>query len=834
MTGLLAPLALALRMLRRDWRSGELFVLAVALVVAAGSVTTVGFFADRVREALAQQANRLLGADLVVVADRGVPEALAREAAARGLATARSHRFPSMVGAGGEAVLAEVKAVTANYPLRGELRLASAPEAPEGVARGGPPPGSVWVDRKLAARLGVGVGDALEVGALRLTIGAIVTDEPDQSVGFVSLGPRVLMNLDELPATRLIQPGSRVTYRLLLAGEPKSVEAFRGWAGSRLGSGEKLEGVRDARPEVKGALEKADQFLGLAALAAVVLAAAAIALAARRFAARHLDGCAVMRCLGARQSQIVRIHLWHLSVLGLAGSAAGCALGYLAQGMLARWLAGLVGAELPPPTPVPVVHGLLAGAALLLGFALPPILNLRNVPTLRVLRREMGPPRGGSLAGYAAGAGLLAALVLWRASDLTLGAYVLAAFMLALLLFAAAGWLALRALGLAQGVSGVTWRYGIASLRRRAAGTLVQAVALGLGLMALLTLTVVRGDLLASWQKRLPHEAPNRFLVNIQPDQVQPIRRFLESRGVAAPSLHPMVRGRLTAINGRPVASVDYPDPRAQRLVEREFNLSWGERPPSDNRIVAGQWWPAGGGGTPVLSVEEGIAQTLGIRLGDLLTYDVAGTAFEAKVANLRKVEWDSFRVNFFVIASPGLLERFPASYITAFYLPPARAQVLHELVRAYPSVLVVDVTAIMEQVQRTMDQVTRAVEFVFLFTLAAGVVVLYAAIVSSQDERLREAAILRTLGGRRRQLLAAQAAEFLALGAMAGLFAAGGASALGWVLAEFVLKLPYAFNPWIWPAGIAAGALGVAAAGLLGTRRVLDYPPIAALRRLT
>lgn len=825
---------LALRLLRRDWRSGELAVLALALVVAAGSVTTVGFFADRVKEALSRQANRLLGADLVVVADRGVPEGLAREAAARGLAAARSHRFPSMVGAGGEAVLAELKAVSDNYPLRGELKLADAPEGAERAARGGPPPGEVWVDRKLAARLDVAVGGTLEVGALRLKVGAIVTDEPDQSVGFVSLGPRALMNLADLPATRLVQPGSRVTYRLLLAGEAGAIDSFRRWAETRLGSGEKLEGVRDARPEVKGALEKADQFLGLAALAAVVLAAAAIALAARRFSARHLDGCAMMRCLGARQSQIVAIHLWHLTALGLAASAAGCVLGFLAQGVLARWLTVLVGTELPPPTAAPVLHGLLAGAALLLGFALPPILNLRNVPTLRVLRRELGPPRRASLAGYAAGVALLAGLVLWRASDLTLGAWVLAAFSVALLLFAATGWLALRGLKLAQGVSGITWRYGIASVRRRAAGSLVQAVALGLGLMALLTLTVVRADLLASWQGRLPPDAPNRFLVNIQPDQVQPVARFLAERGVAAPSLYPMVRGRLTAINGRPVGTLDYPDPRAQRLVEREFNLSWAARPQPDNRVVAGEWWPAGGAAEPQLSVEEGIAQTLGIRLGDTLAYDVAGTAFEAKVANLRHVEWDSFKVNFFVIAAPGLLERFPASFITAFHLPPQRAAVMHELVRAHPNVLVVDVTAIMEQVSRTMDQVTRAVEFVFLFTLAAGVVVLYAAIVATQDERLKEAAILRTLGGRRRQLLSAQAAEFLALGSMAGLFAATGATALGWVLAEFVLKLPYGFNPWVWPLGIGAGALGVALAGLLGTRRVLDHPPLAALRRLT
>jgi putative ABC transport system permease protein len=829
----LALIAVALRMLRRDWRSGELAVLTLALVVAVGSVTTVGFFADRVREALSRQANQLLGADLALVADRGVPEAFASEAARRGLQQARSYRFPSMVGSGGESLLAEVKAVTPGYPLRGELRIAERLDGPERPARSVPAPGTVWVDRKLAARLGIDTGALVEVGRLRLPVAAIVTDEPDQTIGFTSLGPRLLMALADLPATELIQPGSRVTYRLLLAGEPRTIDDFRSWAEPQLEPGQKLEGVRDARPEVKNALEKADQFLGLAALAAVVLAAAAIALAARRFALRHLDGCAMMRCLGARQRQIVALHAWHLATLGLAGSAAGCVVGFAAQAVLGRVLGALVGAELPPPTPLPALHGLIAGATLLLGFALPPILNLRNVPTLRVLRREIGPPRGASVAGYGAGVGMLAALVLWRASDLKLGLYVIAGFGAALALFAALSWLALKALRGAQGVSGVTWRYGLASMRRRAGASVVQAVALGLGLMALLTLTIVRGDLLSSWQSRLPPDAPNRFLINIQPEQVEPVSQFLEAHGVARPALFPMVRGRLVAINGRPVVSDDYPDPRARRLVEREFNLSWAEEVQHDNRIVEGEWWRAGDRGSAQLSVEEGIAQTLGIRLGDSLTYDVAGTRFEAKVSSLRAVEWDTFRVNFFVIATPGLLDGFPVSYITAFHLSSARLAVMNELVRRFPTVLAIDVTAIMAQVQRTIDQVSRAVEFVFLFTLAAGIVVLYAALVSTQDERRFEAAIFRTLGGRRAQLMQAHAAEFLALGAMAGLLAALGAAGLGYALAVHVLQLPYRFNGWIFPLGLVAGALGVAVAGLLGTRSILDHPPLAALRRL-
>jgi putative ABC transport system permease protein len=824
---------LALRMLRRDWRSGELAVLTLALVVAVGSVTTVGFFADRVREGLSRQANRLLGGDLALVADRGVPEALAAEAERRALRQARSYRFPSMVGSGGEPLLAEVKAVTPGYPLRGELRIADRLDGADRPARAVPAPGSVWVDRKLAARLGIDAGATLDVGRLRLPVAAIVTDEPDQTVGFTSLGPRVVMNLQDLPATGLVQPGSRITYRLLLAGEPEQIEAFRRWAEPRLQPGQKLEGVRDARPELKGALEKSDQFLGLAALAAVVLAAAAIALAARRFARRHLDGCAMMRCLGALQRQIVWLHAWHLATLGIAGSAVGCLLGFAAQAVLGRVLAGVVGAELPPPTLVPAAHGLLAGATLLLGFALPPILNLRNVPTLRVLRREVGPPRGASVAGYVVGVALLAALVFWRASDPKLGFYVIAGFGSALVVFAALSWMVLKALRGAQGVSGVTWRYGLGSLRRRAGASVVQSVALALGLMALLTLTLVRGDLLSSWQSRLPPDAPNRFLISIQPDQVEPVARFLDARGVARPALFPMVRGRLVAINGRPVSSDNYPDPRAQRLVEREFNLSWAAELQPDNRIVNGSWWRADDRGSAQLSVEEGISQTLGIHLGDSLTYDVGGSRFTAKVTSLRKVEWDTFRVNFFVIAPPGLLDGFPVSYITAFHLPPEKLPVMNELMRQFPTVLAIDVTAIMAQVQRTIDEVSRAVEFVFLFTVAAGIVVLYAALVSTQDERRYEAAIFRTLGGRRPQLLRAHAAEFLALGAMAGLFAALGAAGLGYALGVHVLQLPFHLNPWIFPIGFGTGAVGVAAAGLLGTRSILDQPPLATLRRL-
>lgn len=826
-------LRLSLRMLRRDWRAGELRVLAAALVVAVGGVTTVGFFADRVQTALNRQGAQLLGADLIVSADRPLPPAYGEEAVRRGLRITTSLKFPSMVTRGEANLLSEVKAVGPGYPLRGELRIAGGADEPARNPRQIPPPGMVWVDQKLFVRLGLAVGDFVEVGSARFKVGAVVMQEPDYGIGFVSLGPRVILNQADLPATGLVQEGSRISYRLLVAGEAGSVEAYRAWAEPRLASGEKIESIGDARPEVKAALERAGKFLGLASLVSTVLAAGAIALAARRFAERHLDGCAMMRCLGARQREILRLYLYHFALLGILASLAGCILGFAAQAVLARWLAALVTVDLPLPTALPALQGLLIGVLLLLGFAVPPLVNLRQVPTLRVLRREIGLPRGHSVAGYGLGFAVLAAVFVWKANDFTLGVYVLSGFVLAVAASALLGYALVRMLSAGRHPVTVAWRFGLASIRRRTASSVVQVAALGLGITALLVLTLIRGDLLASWRTTIPPHAPNRFLIHIQPDQLAPLRDFFAGKALSRPQVFPMVRGRLTAINGRPVSSGDYSDPRAKRLIEREFNLSWATELQPDNYVVAGRWWSHDAHDKGVLSVEEGIARTLGIALGDTLTYDVAGNVFSARVTNLRKVSWDSFRVNFFVIAPPGLLESYPVSYITSFYLPPEKSAVMNDLVKAFPNFLVIDVAAVMQQVQSIMDQVAQAVEFVFLFTLLAGLMVLYAAISATQDERVYEAAILRTLGANRRQLMAARAAEFASLGGMAGLFAAAGASALGYFLATHVLNLTYAFNPWIWPAGLVSGAIGVTLAGLWGTRFTLREPPLYTLRAL-
>lgn len=821
---------LSWRMLLREWRAGELYALALALVVAVGGVTAVGFFTDRVQQALGGEANQLLGADLVLLSDHDVAPDFALEARRRGLRLVQTLTFPSMIIAAEGSQLVEIKAVESGYPLRGALRLKSVQgEVP---AAGIPERGTVWPDERLRLQLHLKRDDRVEVGSAQLVVASELSFEPDRGGGMFSIAPRLLMNLADLSATQLVQPGSRITYRLMLAGEGKVIAAYRAWATPRLSRGERLEGVSDARPEIRAALERGGKFLGLAALTSVILAAVAIVLSARRFLERHFDGCAVMRCIGATQAQVFRLYFYQFLWLGLLASLAGCLLGYGAQWVLARQLESLVANGLPAPSLMPVVQGMLTGVATLLGFALPFLQRLRSVPAIWVLRRELGVQRF-NLIGFAIGLTVLSGLLLWQAGEIRLGLYVLAGLAVMTVLGLLLAYGLIRLLAPLRGGMGSAWRHGLANVARRRHASAGQVVALGFGLTALLLLTLVRGDLLHSWQTTLPKDAPNRFIINIQPHQLTALRDFFVRQGMAAPELLPMVRGRLVAINGKPAAAADYPDDRARRLMEREFNLSWATRMQGDNEVLAGRWWRDGDGDVAQLSVEEGIAKTLGLKLGDKLTYQVAGEDFSARISSLRKVNWDSFRVNFFVIAPPGLLERYPASYITAYYLPSGQEELLDAMVGAFPNFTVIDVAALMSHVRAMMDRVAAAVEFVFLFTLAAGLMALYAAIAATREERMYDAAIMRTLGASRRQLVVSQLTEFAVIGLLAGSIAAIASTSLGYTLATRVFHLPYQFNPWLWLVALAAGGLGVTLAGWLGTRGVLRQPPLQTLRNL-
>lgn len=837
-------LAFALRMLRRDARAGELHLLVAALVIAVAALTAVGFFTDRVRQALEREANQLLGADLLLIADHPWSSKRADEALQRGLAVAETRTFPSMVTLGeGDAALAqlaEIKAVSEGYPLRGQLRISPHLHAGDAPASGVPPPGMVWIDERLATALSAQVGDSLMLGRESLRVAAILTQEPDRGVNFFSVAPRLLMNLADLAATGLIQPGSRISYRLLVAGELPAIKAFRAQVAPVLERGERIEDAENARPEIRTALERAQKFLGLAALLTVVLAAVAVALAARRYLQRHLDPCAVMRCLGATQGFLLRIFISQFLLLGVLATVAGCLLGYVAHFVLHAWLAQLLATPLPPPSLLPALQGMVIGLLLLFAFSLPPLLQLRRVSTLRVLRREFASgalPPSRLLLGYAGGLAGLAGLMFWVAGEVRLGTFVVAGFASALLVFALVARLAIRLAALARRGAdaaserrGIGWRYGLASLERRAGASVVQIVALAMGFMALLLLTVIRNDVLDAWQRAIPAEAPNRFVVNIQPDQLNDVRRFYADAGLQ-PELSPMVRGRLARVNGVEIGPERFEDDRAKRLIEREFNLSYRSDLPDGNRITAGRWFTAGDDGKGVASVEDGLAKTLGLKLGDRLEFAIAGETVEVQMVGLRKLNWDSMRVNFFVLTPPNVLEPYPASWITSFYLAPDAADFVNRLVRAFPNLTVIDVAAIVRQLQAIIEQVAQAVQFVFLFTLVAGIIVLYAALASAAEERRYELAVMRALGARREQLRRALLAEFAAVGGLSGLIAGLAALGVGQVLAQKAFQLEVALNLWLPLAAMLGGAVVVTAAGWLAAARLIRTPPLEALR---
>lgn len=821
---------LAWRMLRRDWRAGELRVLLLALILAVTSITSVGFFADRVRQALIGQAQQLLGGDVLLTADHSIPLLYSEEAWRRGLAATHSMSFISMARGKESSQLVGVKAVGEGYPLRGALRI-SVGGSEDREARGIPPQGSVWVDERLLGAINKKVGDTLQLGDATLTIDAVLTLEPDRSVNFFNLAPRLMMNETDVAWTGLIQTGSRVTYALYVAGQREAAESYAAWLKKQIGRGEELQSLENARPEVRQTLDRAQQFLGLTALLAVILAAVALSLATRRYVQRHLNSYAVLRCLGATQPQLLRLFAGEFVLLGLIGCAIGCALGYGAQQVLEISLSRWVGVPLPEPSLLPILQGFATGLILLLGFALPPLLQLRNVPAVRVIRREMGPPAQSVVLAYAAGLVAVAALLLWQAGDVKLAGYVLAGFCGAFLAFAGIAYVALHGLARIGARGGLAWRYGMASLRRRAYSNVVQVLALALGLTAILILGFSRADLIEAWRSKTPADAPNRFVLNIQPDQRESVLAFFAEQQLPAPELYPMVRGRLTFINGKAVRAEDYEEGRTRRLVEREFNLSYMNDLPRHNHLAQGMWFGAQDMQQGALSVEEGIAKRLNIKIGDTLEWSVAGMPFSAKVTNLRRLDWDSMRVNFFVIATPALLETFPASYITSFRLDDAQASAMNRLTQTFPNLTVVDMSAILRQALDMMDQVVNAVQFVFLFALGAGILLLYGGLRATQDERVQEAAVMRALGATRAQVSASQRTEFLALGLLAGLLAAAGASAIAYVLALKVFELQYAPDPWLWLIGPALGLVCVVLNAWAGVRAVLAQPPVVALR---
>jgi len=824
-------LAFALRNLLRDLKSGELAVLVLALLVAVAALTAVGFFTSRIGLAVERQAGEVLAADLRLQSARPISEAYATEATRRGLRVARIESMPSVVFAGQESSLVALRAVGEGYPLRGRLKTTDVPFGTGVVTDDIPAPGEAWADSGLLAKLGATVGSSLTVGAAEVRVTRVLDYRPDQGGGFADLSATLMINRADLPATQLVQPGSRVSRAMLFAGQPGPIDEFREWLDARKARGERVQSIADASPQIRASADRAGRFLSLSSLVSVLLAAIAVAMAAQRYARRHLDTVALMKCMGAPQRFVLAQTLLQLVVIAVVTSVIGTAIGYVAQAGIAWLLRDLLRGDLPPPSADAFVLGIVTAVVVLVGFALPPLLRLKRVPPARVLRRDLEPPPLRYSVVYGLAIGAVLALLYWIVRDPTLVGYVAGGLGATFLLLAVAGWLLVRALAPFRSGVGVAWRYGLANIARRGRDSIVQIVAFGLGFMVLLLLGLVRDDLLRDWQRSLPVDAPNYFLINIRPDEGAAVQGFFARAGLPATDLMPMLRARLTAINSTPVERITFKGDRANEFVEREANLSWAAQLAEGNKIEAGRWWSAEQTGEPEISVEIDYAERLGLKLGDTLTYDVAGEAVAGRITSLRTVRWDTFKPNFFVVFSPGALENATGTLITSVHVESQQRPLLVDLVRQFPEVTIIDIEALLAQVRDVMNKASLAVQYVFLFTLAAGVMVLLAAVQASREERRYESAMLRTLGATRSVVFQGVAAEFIVLGALAGLLAAAGATGVGYVLATRVFDLQFAPNPWVWLVGVGGGALLVGVAGILAARSVVSHPPMQALR---
>ncbi|MFV3334200.1 ABC transporter permease [Pseudomonas sp. NY15437] len=820
---------LSLRQLWREGRSGELRVLFFALLVAVAASSAIGYFSARLNGAMLVRAAEFLGADLVLTGTQPAQPQQIDSGLALGLQHAQSVEFSSVVATDNGIQLSSVKAVGESYPLRGALKSAPAPLEPE-VEGGRPAPGDIWVESRLLASLDLKIGDSVDIGRKPLRIARVLTYEPDRAGDFYSLTPRVMMNLQDLDATGVVQPGSRVRYRDLWGGPHDALQAYRGAIQGKLAANQELQDAHHGNRQIGDALGRAERYLNLASLAAVLLAGVAVALSANRFATRRFDASALLRCLGLSRREALLLYGSQLFALGLVASIAGAFLGWLAQLGLMQLLGNLLPPEIPDAGIVPALAGMATGLVALAGFALPPLAALGRVPPLRVLRSDLLPVPMRTWAAY--GCALLAlGLIMWRLSlDLKLtlallGGGAVAAVVLGFILL-----LALRGLRRALQGASLPWRLGLGQLLRYPLAAAGQSLAFGLILLAMALIALLRGELLDTWHSQLPPNAPNHFALNILPAEKEGFEQRVKALSPHAEDLYPMVPGRLVAVNGKPVHAMNE-DIRSERALQRDLGLTWSARLPSGNRIVAGDWWHAGQKNElPGVSVEEKLAGNLGLKVGDHLSFTVAGQTREAQIRSLRAVKWDNFQPNFFMVFEPGTLTDLPVTYLTSFYLPASQERQLIELARAYPTVTLLPVDALLAQLRSILDQVTLAVEYVLVFVLAAGFVVLFAGLQATLDERLRQGALLRALGAERGLLMRTRRSEFALLGAVSGLLAALGCELISYLLYRWVFDLPWSPHPWLLLLPVL-GALLVGGAGLLGTRRALNVSPLRLLR---
>ena len=792
--------------------------MLAALVISVSALTSVSFLADRMHRAFEFDARQLLASDLLIVADQAIPKELLEHAGQIGLTTAQTVVFPSMVSSKSQSKLASIKAVSANYPLRGSLsvELLGAGSSKEVHQKQGPKSGTVWVEPAILRNLQLQLGDELRIGERQLQITGVLTRELDRGAGFMNFAPRVMIALDDLPSTGLLGLGSRVTYRLLLAGSDDAIAAYHEWADKLIQTqnwrGIRIETLENAQPMMRKTLERAEQFLSLIALLTAMISAVAIALSARRYAVGQADVCATLKCFGASRRVILKKQSTTMLSLGVLSAILGSLIGFFAQEILTRVLGNLLIASLPMPSLLPIFWSTAFTWVLLFAFAGPPLLSLSSVSPMRLIRKEFEFASVSTLWVFALAFISCATLIVLVAQDWKLALWVGLSFIGALFIFSVC---ARGALWLVSQISmrQFATRFAYTSMERRSGFAVMQITSLGIAIMAILLIFLLRQDLLNAWRGNIPLNAPNRFMINVQDDQKASLAKLIESSGAPKPDFYPMVRGRLVQVNGVDISPLSYTDENARRLVDREFNLSYTDQLPEGNRILSGEWIS---GSQPQISIESGIAKTLKLKLGDQLTYEVAGETVSAPITSIRKLDWSSMRVNFFVIMPPALLRSMPQSWITSYYQAPNLDSLDFQINQTYPNVTMVDVSASLQQIQEVLNKLSTALGLLFIFTLMAAILVLLTAMAATQDERYRNAALLKAMGASKIMLRRIAITELLMIGGVAGLLAGIFAGVAAWCLGRYVMDIE--FNAFA--QAIALGlVLGVGATMLAGYR---------------
>ncbi|MEN8259606.1 MAG: FtsX-like permease family protein [Pseudomonadota bacterium] len=831
-TSLRYKLSLALRFLVRDWRSGELSVLIAALIVAVASSTAISLFGDRLQRTMSSQAAEFLAADMVVRSHDPLPEEWRATALQSDLKTAQTSEFVSVVIEKEELLLAGIKAVSPGYPLRGYLKTTTSDYAGEVKTVSIPDAGAAWVEKRILSALKLSLGDSIEVGEKRLRITRLITYEPDKRGDYYSLAPRIIINLSDLEATGVLQPGSHVHNYFLFAGDEQNLLRFKRWLKPQLAGSQRIVDIHEDRPEVGNALTRAQRYLGLSSIVVILIAGVAIAMAARRYTERHFDNTAILRCLGSGQRDILTLYVLQFLTAGTLASAIGCALGWLTQDLFFYMLKPLLPQKLAMASPVALSLGFATGMVTLFGFALPPILRLKQVSPLRVLRRDLVPVPSSAWLVYGLALAIIAVLI-WRyTEDFKLSFYIIAVGLATLTALSLIIFAMLKLSRKLLPRLGLAWRFGLQNLGREPKASISQILAFSIVLIAMIISVIVRTDLLDAWKAQLPADAPNHFALNIFSRDIEPFKQTLAADNVRFSRFYPVVRGRLAEINGEPVKKIVSKDSRAETAINRDLSLTWSKDIPEGNKVVRGRWWDDSAQQRRV-SVERKLAQSMGLRLKDTLTFTVASEQFTATVASFRSLEWDTMRPNFYMMFSPGSLEGFPHTYITSFFLGPDEKLFLNRLVRQFPSITILEVDLLLEQFRTILGQITQAINYVLVFALMAGLTVLFAAVHTTLDSRLYDGALLRTLGANRRLLRRSHLIEFVVLGALSGLLAALVAEIITWVLYSQVLEMDYTIKWMVWLITPLIGATVVGISGYWGTRGIVNKSPMRVLREL-